>query len=46
MTALYHNRATAMSRPRKSLNWKQIERTIHRPGEWRQTPQGFERVTQ
>ena len=27
-----------------SRNWKQIERTVHKPGEWRQTPTGFERV--
>lgn len=29
---------------RRSRDWKQIEQTPKRPGEWRQTPTGFERV--
>lgn len=41
MTAAFHTRATAMSR-----DWKRIEQTVKRPGEWRQTPTGFELVTQ
>jgi len=44
MTAAFHTRATTMSRPRKSRDWKRIEQTVKRPGEWRQTPTGFEQV--
>lgn len=29
---------------RRTLPWKGIERTVHKPGDWRQTPTGFERV--
>lgn len=29
---------------RRSRDWKRIEQTVKRPGEWRQTPTGFERV--
>jgi len=28
----------------QSRPWRQVERTVHKPGDWRQTPFGFERV--
>ena len=38
-----HQRGPFYTR-RRSRDWKQIEQTVKRPGEWRQTPTGFERV--
>lgn len=37
-------RQSERERCRQSRDWKQIERTVHRPGEWRQTPKGWEKV--
>ena len=38
-----HQRGPFYTR-RRSRDWKRIEQTVKRPGEWRQTPTGFERV--
>ena len=40
-----HKHGAFVVRPRRvSRDWKRIEQTVKRPGEWRQTPTGFERV--
>ena len=38
-----HHKAPLYAR-RRSRDWKPISETVKRPGEWRQTPTGFERV--
>lgn len=41
-----HQRGPFYTRPRQRRDgdWKPISPTVKRPGEWRQTPTGFERV--
>lgn len=36
--------ALALGRPRKDRNWPPISETVKKPGDWRQTRDGWEKV--